>query len=94
MIQSGKLATLGEMARHCPRDKSTLGAISLIVQGLQKAKEVGKLTDDLLHDKLKSIHSQVDRINKIIQHLRIFGRNAPLSLDKTNINKPMTDVFG
>jgi signal transduction histidine kinase len=94
LIQSGKLATLGEMATGIAHEiNQPLGAISLIVQGLQKAKEVGKLTDDLLHDKLKSIHSQVDRINKIIQHLRIFGRNAPLSLDKTNINKPMTDVF-
>ena len=76
MIQSGKLAALGEMHGIAHEINQPLGAVSLIVQGLQKAKEVGKLTDDLLHDKLKSIHSQVDRINKIIQHLRIFGRNA------------------
>lgn len=94
LIQSGKLATLGEMATGIAHEiNQPLGAISLIVQGLQKAKEVGKLTDTMLNDKLKSLHSQVDRINKIIQHLRVFGRNAPGSEDKININKPMTDVF-
>lgn len=94
LIQSGKLATLGEMATGIAHEiNQPLGAISLIVQGLQKAKEVGKLSDSTLNDKLKSIHSQVDRINKIIQHLRVFGRNASDAEDKININKPMTDVF-
>lgn len=94
LIQSGKLATLGEMATGIAHEiNQPLGAISLIVQGLQKAKEVGKLNDTMLSDKLKSIHSQVDRINKIIQHLRVFGRNSSITEDKININKPMTDVF-
>lgn len=94
LIQSGKLATLGEMATGIAHEiNQPLGAISLIVQGLQKAKEVDKLSDSMLDDKLKSIHSQVDRINKIIQHLRVFGRNASDEGDKININKPMTDVF-
>lgn len=94
LIQSGKLATLGEMATGIAHEiNQPLGAISLIVQGLQKAKEVGRLNDDLLSDKLKSINQQVDRINKIIQHLRVFGRNAGSTEDKININKPMTDVF-
>ena len=94
LIQSGKLATLGEMATGIAHEiNQPLGAISLIVQGLQKAKEVGKLDDAILSDKLKSINSQVDRINKIIQHLRVFGRNANDAEEKININKPMTDVF-
>ena len=94
LIQSGKLATLGEMATGIAHEiNQPLGAISLIVQGLQKAKELDKLSDTMLCDKLKSIHSQVDRINKIIQHLRVFGRNANDAGEKININKPMNDVF-
>lgn len=94
LIQSGKLATLGEMATGIAHEiNQPLGAISLIVQGLLKAKEMGKLTDALITCKLKSINSQVERINKIIQHLRVFGRNAPEYKDRININKPMTDVF-
>jgi two-component system NtrC family sensor kinase len=94
LIQSGKLATLGEMATGIAHEiNQPLGAISLIVQGLQKAKELGKLDDAILCEKLKSINSQVGRINKIIQHLRVFGRNASDAEEKININKPMTDVF-
>lgn len=94
LIQSGKLATLGEMATGIAHEiNQPLGAISLIVQGLQKAKEMGKLSDSMLNDKLKSIHAQIDRINKIIQHLRVFGRSPSGTEEKININKPMTDVF-
>lgn len=94
LIQSGKLATLGEMATGIAHEiNQPLGAISLIVQGLQKAKEMGKLSDSMLSDKLKSINAQVERINKIIQHLRVFGRSAGEADEKININKPMTDVF-
>jgi len=94
LIQSGKLATLGGMATGIAHEiNQPLGAISLIVQGLQKAKELGQLNDDILSEKLKSIHQQVDRINKIIQHLRVFGRNDNGAEEKININKPMTDVF-
>lgn len=94
LVQSGKLATLGEMATGIAHEiNQPLGAISLIVQGLKKAQELGKLTDTILSDKLNSINGQIDRINKIIQHLRVFGRSSPGSKDRIDINKPLSDVF-
>lgn len=53
-----------------------LGGINLIAQGLIMAKQRGKLTDEILSEKLGSIVDQVDRINKIITHLRSFARQS------------------
>jgi len=94
LVQAGKLATLGEMATGIAHEiNQPLGAISLIVEGIQKAKSVGKLTDSLLDEKLESIHQQIDRINKIIKHLRVFGRSTPGTADIIDINRPLRDVF-
>jgi two-component system NtrC family sensor kinase len=94
LVQAGKLATLGEMATGIAHEiNQPLGAISLIVQGIQKAKAVGKLTDSLLTEKLESIHMQIERINKIIKHLRVFGRSTPGTAETIDINKPLKDVF-
>lgn len=94
LVQSGKLATLGEMATGIAHEiNQPLGGISLMTQGIVKAVEKGKLTDELLLTRMKSIGEQIDRINKIINHLRIFGRQAPESKSPIETNKPMRDVF-
>lgn len=94
LVQSGKLATLGEMATGMAHEiNQPLGGISLMAQGIQKAMEKGKLTNELLQTRLKSINEQIDRINKIINHLRIFGRQAPESKAPINVNKPIHEVL-
>ncbi len=94
LVQSGKLATLGEMATGIAHEiNQPLGSISLMVQGLLMAKERGKLNDELLTDKLGSIIKQIDRINKIITHLRTFGRQPSESNHEVIVNGPLMDVF-
>ncbi len=94
LIQSGKLATLGEMAAGIAHEiNQPLGSISLMVQGLLMARERGKLSDILLSNKLESIIEQIDRINKIITHLRTFARQPSESNYEVIINYPLTDVF-
>jgi len=94
LVQAGKLATLGEMAAAIAHEiNQPLGAISLIVEGIQKAKDIGKLTDSLLTEKLESILNQIERINKIIKHLRVFGRITQGTGETIDINQPLKDVF-
>ncbi len=94
LVQSGKLATLGEMATGIAHEiNQPLGSISLMTQGLLMAHKREKLTMDILELKLNSILEQIHRIDKIINHLRTFGRQSSETKEEVNINKPLLDVF-
>ncbi len=94
LVQSGKLATLGEMAAGIAHEMNQpLGSISLMAQGLMKAKSLNRLTDNLLNDKLTSIIEQVDRISKLITHLRTFARQSENTREAVSVNDPLTDTF-
>ncbi|HPU22288.1 MAG TPA: ATP-binding protein [Thermoclostridium caenicola] len=94
IIQSAKMATLGEMATGVAHEiNQPLGGISLITQGLLRALHKGKLTNAMLEDRLNAITAQIDRISKIITHLRTFGRQTPESLSKVHVNRSVMDVF-
>ncbi|MDQ2087164.1 ATP-binding protein [Herbivorax sp. ANBcel31] len=94
LIQSGKLATLGEMATGIAHEiNQPLAGINLITQGLILAKVRNMLNDKLLFEKLNSIIEQVERINKIIGHLRTFARQSDQTKKEIDIKKPLFDVF-
>lgn len=94
LIQSGKLATLGEMATGIAHEiNQPLGGISLITQGLILAKNRNKLTEEILSEKLYSIVDQVERINKIISHLRTFARQSDDTKKEIDVKQPLLDVF-
>jgi PAS domain S-box-containing protein len=94
LVQSGKLATLGEMATGIAHEiNQPLGAINLMAQGLLIAKRKGKCTDEILNSKLHSIVDQIDRISKIIAHLRTFARQSNDTKQEINVNTPIKDVF-
>lgn len=94
IIQSAKMATLGEMATGIAHEiNQPLGGISLITQGLLRALHKGKLTNAMLEERLNAINDQIERISKIITHLRIFGRQTPESRTKVHVNRSVLDVF-
>lgn len=94
LIQSGKLATLGEMATGIAHEiNQPLGGISLMTQGLILAKNRNKLTEEMLSEKLYSIIDQVERINKIISHLRTFARQSDDTKKEIDVKQPLLDVF-
>lgn len=94
LIQSGKLATLGEMAAGIAHEiNQPLGGISLIAQGLMLAKARNKLSDELLDEKLDAIIEQVERINKIIGHLRTFARQSDDTKKQVFVQNPLYDSF-
>lgn len=94
LIQSGKLATLGEMATGIAHEiNQPLGGISFITQGLLMAKRRGKLDDAMLDEKLNSMAEQIERINKIITHLRTFARQSGESKNEVNILEPLSGTF-
>lgn len=94
LVQWGKLATLGEMATGIAHEiNQPLGSISLNTQGLLMAKSKDKLSDSVLLEKLNTINEQVERIDKIIGHLRTFSRQSDHTKKEIEIIKPIMDVF-
>ena len=75
IIQSSKLATLGEMATAVAHElNQPLNTIRFASSNLVDAVELGTLTPQILESKLERIESQVQRASSIIDHMRIFGR--------------------
>jgi two-component system NtrC family sensor kinase len=94
LVQSGKLATLGEMATGIAHEiNQPLGGISLMTQGLLMAKKRRKLSGQMIEDKLNDIKAQIERIRKIIDHLKDFSRQSQDVLVKVVLNDPLHDVF-
>ncbi|MBF0286984.1 MAG: response regulator [SAR324 cluster bacterium] len=81
LIQSSKLASLGEMATGIAHElNQPLFTIRMSANNLIKADEKDIVTDPL--PPLKKIIRQVDRASQIINHLRTFGRDSTLTPKK------------
>lgn len=75
IIQSSKLATLGEMATGIAHElNQPLGIIGLAAENLNQRSSKNTLDPDYVTQKIDRILDQVRRATKIIDHMRIFGR--------------------
>jgi PAS domain S-box-containing protein len=75
IIQSSKLATLGEMATGIAHElNQPLGIIGLAAENLSQGVAKKPLDPEYISKKLGRIVEQVNRATKIIDHMRIFGR--------------------
>lgn len=95
MIQTSKLATLGEMstgvAHELNQPLSVIKTVSsFFVKKIDKNEELDKNT---LHTMLKKVDSNVDRASRIINHMRQFARKSDLSLGKIQINDVLDKAF-
>ena len=77
VIQSSKLATLGEMATSVAHElNQPLNVIRLTSQNSQRFLEVKGVDPSYLAKKLGRIEEQTERAAAIIDHMRMFGRKA------------------
>jgi len=88
LIQSSKMATLGEMATGVAHELnqplSVINSASdFFVRKVNKDEEIERQT---LHKLSTKIASNVARATKIINHMREFGRKSDLSFEKVCIN--------
>jgi PAS domain S-box-containing protein len=98
IIQSSKLATLGEMATSVAHELNQPLNVIRMAAGNSRRK-ISKGTDDpkYLNDKLKRIEEQTARAAAIIDHMRMFGREAkehPASIDPRNVVTKALDLMG
>lgn len=87
LFQTSKLATLGEMSAGLAHEiNQPLGGISLVATTFRKLMERDRLTPEEIIHGLNDIDNSVQRMTKIIQHIRIFARQDTLKFVEVNVN--------
>jgi PAS domain S-box-containing protein len=89
IIQSSKLATLGEMATSVAHElNQPLNVIRMAAGNCRRKISIGTSTPEYLKGKLERIEGQTARAAAIIDHMRMFGREAkehPGPIDPRNV---------
>jgi histidine kinase len=95
LIQTSKLATLGEMstgvAHELNQPLSVIKTVSSFF--IKKINKNEQIDINTLHTMLKKVDSNVDRATRIINHMRQFARKSDLSLAKIQINDVIDKAF-
>ena len=88
LIQASKMATLGEMATGVAHELNQPLAVIKTASRffIRKIDRKEKIDDEILSTMATEIDSYVDRAAKIINHMRQFGRQSDLTLEKVRIN--------
>jgi signal transduction histidine kinase len=98
IIQSSKLATLGEMATSVAHElNQPLNVIRLASGNVRRKLSKGTADPEYLNDKLGRIEAQTARAAAIIDHMRMFGREAnenPEPIDPRNVVTNALDLMG
>jgi PAS domain S-box-containing protein len=95
MIQKSKIESLGELAAGIAHEiNQPLGVMSLSMENLQMKISSNRATAGYLQNKFKSIESNINRIRKIVDHIRTFSyESSSNSLQKVNINKGISNAL-
>lgn len=94
LINSSKLATLGEMSTGMAHEiNQPLNVISLTTGLLKMLKERGALTDEKFYEKIEIIDQMVNRIAKLMDHLRNFARQDKYEFSEMNIKESINGAL-
>jgi C4-dicarboxylate-specific signal transduction histidine kinase len=87
LVQAGKLATLGELTTGVAHElNNPLNNIGLYVGNVIDRVRLGKLDASIVRD-LEKAMAQVRKATDIISHLRTFGRAAPVSVERVDVDE-------
>ena len=98
LIQAGKMATLGEMATGVAHElNQPLSVIKTAANYImRKVKANEPIPDEIMTTMTEEIDGQVNRAEKIINHMREFGRKSDAVKEKANVNRALVkacDLF-
>ncbi len=81
LVQKSKLEYIGELSAGLSHEvNQPLGGISMGLENILLRMSEGKLDEDYITKKFQVLFQDVERINQIIQHVRIFSRDQQESL--------------
>jgi histidine kinase len=89
LIQASKMATLGEMATGVAHELNQPLSVIKTASSFIKRKVEKKepLEEGILKTMAEEIDSHVDRAEKIINHMREFGRKSEVAKEKLQVNE-------
>jgi PAS domain S-box-containing protein len=94
MIQSSKLATLGEMATSIAHElNQPLNIIRMAAANSRRQIAEGTFDSRYLNEKLERIEGQTIRAAGIIDHMRIFGREAKEEAELIDLRKVVSNAL-
>ncbi len=95
LVQTGKMATLGEMATGIAHElNQPLNVIKIAADYITKSLAKGRPPSETELQRIATeMSSNVDRASRIITHLRDFGRKSEEVMDAISINKPIRGVM-
>ena len=96
IVQSAKLANLGEMATGIAHEiNQPLNVIKIATTGMLGFIERGKnISMDMLKEELEDLDKQIERMRLIIDHLRTFARrSSEAHHERVDMNIPLDDCF-
>lgn len=83
LLQSSKMATLGETASGITHElNQPLNIIRMATESSLELLEEGELDDCIHKKKLERIGGQIDRMSKIIDHMRVFSRHEKSGMEE------------
>ncbi|MBT5752875.1 MAG: PAS domain-containing protein [Rhodospirillaceae bacterium] len=95
LIQSSKMATLGEMATGVAHElNQPLNVIRMAISNVQEHNDSGSIESEYLSGKLDKVVRQVERAASIIDHMRIFGRKPDKEMVTLDVEKMVYGSLG
>ena len=95
LLQSSKLITLGEMSAGVAHElNQPLQVILLAAENVNYKLSQGIQDEAYLKEKLKRIVSQTHRASAIVDHLRMFGREAKEEFYEVDVREAATGALG
>lgn len=95
LIQTGKMATLGEMATGVAHELNQPLTVIKSASGffIQKIRKNEKIKEEHLATLSEEIVKHVERATNIINHLREFGRKADIRTERVDVNGVLKKAF-
>ncbi len=94
LIQSSKMASLGEMATGIAHEiNQPLNVIKIAAQLVKDSIIENDYTPGFIEERSDVILSQVEKASGIIDHIRTFGRKDDLNFTDLDPHKPIRDAF-
>jgi C4-dicarboxylate-specific signal transduction histidine kinase len=88
LVQAGKLATLGELTTGVAHElNNPLNNIGLYVGNVIDRVHLGELDTERALEDLEKAMDQVRKATEIISHLRTFGRAAPVTVERVDVDE-------